>query len=115
MKEQLDLFAQPSPEKALAHSAEQVTTAEYIPKDGPPEYKAAQEMLHFIAYTRLNTWQKEVMWPHLCWIRDEVLPKAVEADRLQFELGYIVGALEMEQLRSRSAARQIAEKYGVTF
>lgn len=112
--DQLDLFAQPPPELALAHKAEDVTQV-YKPKDGPPEYQAACEMLHFIAYTKLNDWQKKVLWPHLCWIRDEVLPKATDKNKLQFELGYIVGSLEIEQLRSRSAAREIAEKYGVTF
>lgn len=115
MSDQLDLFAQPSPELARAHRAEDVTSAEYKPKEGPPEYKAAQEMLHFISYLKLNDWQKKVLWPHLCYIRDEILPKAVGSEKLQFELGYIVGALEIEQLRSRSAAREIAEKYGVTF
>lgn len=115
MKDQFDLFAQPSPELALAHRSEDVTSVEYRPKEGPAEYKAAQEMLHFIAYSKLNNWQKKVLWPHLCWIRDEVLPQAIDKDKLQFELGYIVGSLEIEQLRSRSAAREIAEKYGVTF
>lgn len=113
-EDQLDLFAQPPPELALVHKAEEVTNV-YKAKEGSAEYKAACEMLHFIDYVKLNDWQKKVLWPHLCYIRDEILPKAEEAGKLQFELGYIVGALEIEQLRSRSAAREIANKYGITF
>lgn len=72
-------------------------------------------MLHFIAYLKLNDWQKQVLWPHLRFIAEERMPGLTDHDQLRFELGYIVGTLEVEQLRSRTAAREIAQKYGVTF
>lgn len=114
MSNQLDMFEQPGEEKAKAFSADQVS-AQYKPPEGPPEYQAAWEMINFVSYTKLNDWQKKVLWPHLKFIRDEVMKEAVEKKTLQFELGYIVGALEIEQLRSRTAAREICNKYGVTF
>lgn len=115
VKDQFDLFMQPPPGLARAHPAEDVTSAEYRPKPGAPEYQAAQEMLHFIDYLKLNDWQKKVLWPHLRMIIEDRMPYVTDEYQLKFELGYVVGTLEVEQLRSRTAARQIAEKYGVTF
>jgi hypothetical protein len=115
MTEQLDLFNMPPVEKGKAFASEQVTTQEYKPKEGPAEYKAAQEMVHFIAYNRLNDWQQRILWPHLRNIIEQVMPKAQTPEELKFELGYVVGSLEVEQLRSRSAAREIAKKYNIHF
>lgn len=115
VKDQFDLFMQPPPGLARAHPAEDVTSCEYIPKAGPPEYQAAQEMVHFIDYTKLNDWQKKILWPHLRMIIEDRMPYVTDPFQLKFELGYVVGTLEVEQLRSRTAAKVIAEKYGVTF
>ncbi len=114
---QLDLFSQPPAEFARAHPSEDVTNV-YVPPEGPPEYQAAHEMLKFVDYLKLNEWQRKVLWPHLKWLIEDVMPSAAKTndkDRLRFELGYVVGTLEVEQLRSRAAARQITEKYGITF
>lgn len=115
MSIQLDLFTMPPVEKAGAHRAEDVTTLDYKPREGPAEYKAAQEMIHFISYGKLNDWQRKVLWPHLRNIIENIMPRATTDLELKFELGYVVGSLEVEQLRSRSAARAIANKYGVNF
>ena len=111
-KEQLDLFEQPPAHLARAHSAEQVTNLPYQPKDGDALYKAAQELVHFTAYLKLNDWQQKVLWPHLKALLEH-MRKAEEDHVRWFELGYIVSAMEIEQLRSRSAAAQICQKYGV--
>lgn len=113
-KEQFDLFEQPPPNLSIGHSAEEVTTLEYKPKDGSQHYRAAQELIHFTSYLKLNDWQKRVLWPHL-----QALLKKIEVakDERQswFELGYIISAMEIEQIRSRSAALQICRKYGVDY
>lgn len=112
-KDQFDLFEQPPPELARAHSAEQVTKLEWTPKeDGHPIYLAAQELIHFTAYLKLNEWQQKYLWPHLQQLLERV--KKAESDHVRwFELGYIISAQEVEQLRSRDAAREICKKYGV--
>lgn len=115
MKDQFDLFEQPPASLARAHPAEDVTKAEYRPKPGAPEYMAAQEMIHFIDYLKLGDWQKKILWPHLRMVIEDRMPYVTDELQLRFELGYVVGTLEVEQLRSRTAAREIAEKYGVTF
>jgi hypothetical protein len=116
MASQLDLFNQPPPELSKAHPATDVgaTWRERMNADGPPEYRAAKEMLHFIDYLKLNTWQQKTLWPHLKAVA-ESLHGVTNPDRLRFELGYVVGSLEVEQLRTRSEALKIAEVYGVTF
>lgn len=112
-KDQFDLFEQPPENLARGFSAEQVTTLAYTPKhDGHPMYLAAQELVHFTAYLKLNEWQQKVLWPHLHVLLDRL--RAAESDHVRwFELGYIVSAQEIEQIRSRDAARQICKKYGV--
>lgn len=114
-KDQFDLFMQPPGALARAHTAEDVTSADWHPKPGPAEYQAAQEMIHFIDYLKLGDWQKKVLWPHLRMIIEDRMPYLTDNDQLKFELGYVVGSIEIEQLRSRTEARKIAEKYGITF
>lgn len=112
-KNQLDLFEQPPVNLARAHSSEQVTNNEWSPKeDGHPIFLAAQELVYFTSYLKLNEWQKKVLWPHLIELLDRL--RRAESDHVRwFELGYIISAQEIEQLRSRDAARQICKKYGV--
>ena len=112
-KEQFDLFEQPPANLARAHSAEQVTNLPYMPKeDGHPIFLAAQELVHFTSYLKLSEWQQKYLWPHLKDLLDKL--RRAESDHVRwFELGYIVSAQEIEQLRSRSAAREICKKYGV--
>lgn len=112
---QLDFFDMPPPSLARALQSDDVAQAPYVPKEGPAEYKAAQEMIHFIVYSKLGDWQKKVLWPHLRNIIEDRMPYITDEHQLKFELGYVVGTLEVEQLRSRNAARDIAEKYGITF
>lgn len=65
-----------------------------------------------MATLKFNDWQKSVLIPHLRNLVDKV--RAAESDHVRwFELGYIVSAMEIEQLRSRAAAREICAKYGV--
>lgn len=112
-KEQFDLFEQPPANLARAFSSEQVSTREWKPKDqGEALYEAAQELITFTAYLKLNDWQHKYLWPHL----QSLLKKMKEADsdhKRWFELGYIISAMEVEQLRSRSSAAEICKKYGV--
>lgn len=112
-KEQYDLFEQPPAHLARAHPAEDVTSKKWVPQeDGHPIYLAAQELVHFTDYLKLNKWQQAILWPHLKVLLGKL--KAAESDHIRwFELGYIVSAMEVEQLRSRDAARQICNKYGV--
>lgn len=112
-KEQFDLFEQPPAHLARAHSAEQVSSHPYRPPhDGHPLYLAAQELTHFVAYLKLNDWQQKILWPHLKLLLDHM--RRAESDHVRwFELGYIISAMEVEQLRSRAAAAEICKKYGV--
>jgi hypothetical protein len=112
-KEQFDLFSMPPANLARAHSSEQVTNHEWTPpRDGHPLYLAAQEMIHFTAYLKLTEWQQKHLWPHLESLLDRM--RKAESDHVRwFELGYIISAMEIEQLRSRSAASAICLKYGV--
>jgi hypothetical protein len=112
-KEQFDLFEQPPAHLARGHSSEQITKAEWKPlHDGHPIYLAAQELVHFTAYLSLSEWQQKYLWPHLNDLVNKV--RAAESDHVRwFELGYIISAQEVEQIRSRSAARDICKKYGV--
>lgn len=113
MKDQFDLFEQPPANLARAHSSEQITTKEWVPpKDGHPIFLAAQELVHFTSYLKLNDWQQKVLWPHLKHLLDR-LEKCESDYERWFELGYIISAQEIEQLRSRSAAAAICRKYGV--
>ncbi len=114
-KDQFDLFMQPPPSLSIGHKAEEVTSTEWQPRPGPPEYMAAQEMIHFVDYLKFNDWQKKILWPHLRMIIEDRMPYVDDPFQLKFELGYVVGTLEVEQIRSRTAAKVIAEKYGVTF
>lgn len=111
-KDQLDLFQMPPPGAALAGSKDEFQTDIWKPKAGAPEYMAAQELVHFVSYLKLNDWQKKVLWPHLRYIIDERMTKSEDVD-LRFELGYLIGSMEVEQVRSRSDARGICLKYGV--
>jgi uncharacterized protein YfaT (DUF1175 family) len=112
-KEQFDLFEQPPPHLARAHSAEQITSLPWKPKnEGHPIYLAAQELVHFTSYLKLSDWQQKYLWPHLNLLLEHL--KKAESDEVRwFELGYIISAMEIEQLRSRSAAAEICKKYGV--
>ncbi len=112
-KEQFDLFEQPPPHLARGHSSEQVSPLVWRPPhDGHPMYLAAQELVHFTAYLKLNEWQQKYLWPHLNVLLDRL--RAAESDHVRwFELGYIISAQETEQIRSRSAAAEICKKHGV--
>ncbi|HEX9430806.1 MAG TPA: hypothetical protein VF944_10555 [Candidatus Bathyarchaeia archaeon] len=112
-KEQFDLFEQPPPHLARGHSAEQVSINPWKPpRDGHPLYLAAQELIHFTAYLKLSDWQQKYLWPHMTSLLDKM--RKAESDHVRwFELGYIVSAMEVEQIRSRSAAAEICKKYGV--
>lgn len=112
-KEQFDLFEQPPVHLARAHSSEQVTNLPWKPPaDGHPLYLAAQELIHFTSYLKLSDWQQKVLWPHLKLLLDHM--RRAESDHVRwFELGYIISAMEIEQLRSRAAAADICKKYGV--
>lgn len=111
-KEQFDLFEQPPPTLARGFSSEQVSTTPFNPADGSRFYQAAQELVHFTAWTKLNDWQKKYLWPHLKDLLQKL--KVEERETVQwFELGYIISAMEIEQIRSRSAALEICKKYGV--
>lgn len=112
-KVQYDMFEQPPVDLARAVSSEQVSPVEWVPhEDGHPMYLAAQELVFFTKYLKLNDWQKQFLWPHLHELLDKM--KRADSDHVRwFELGYIISAQEIEQLRSRDAARQICKKYGV--
>lgn len=112
-KEQFDLFEQPPPGLARGFSAEQVSPVAFNPKDGSKQYQAAQELVHYTAYLKLNDWQQKYLWPHLKVLLDRIKAETRE-DILWFELGYIISAMEIEQIRSRSAALEICKKYGVS-
>lgn len=112
-KEQFDLFEQPPPEIARAHSAEQITNLGPKHVEGHQHYRAVYELVHFTSYLKLNDWQKRVLWPHLQSLLERMKAETRE-DVQWFELGYIISAMEIEQLRSRSAAMEICKKYGVT-
>lgn len=111
-KDQFDLFEQPPPHLARGHSAEQVTTLGFDPKLGHKWYQAAQELVHFTSYLKLNEWQQKYLWPHLHVLLERIRLETRE-EICWFELGYIISAQEIEQIRSRSAALEICKKYGV--
>lgn len=112
-KEQFDLFEMPPENLARAFSAEQVSNVPYTPQyAGHPIYQAAQELVKFAAYLKLNDWQQRVLWPHLQILLDKVRKSESDHEKW-FELGYIISAMEIEQLRSRTAAAEICAKYGV--
>lgn len=113
-KEQFDLFEQPPENLARAYPAEHIVGDKgwKPPEDGHPIYLAAQELIHFTAYLKLSDWQQKVLWPHLRLLLGHM--KKAESDHVRwFELGYIISAMEIEQLRSRAAAADICKKYGV--
>lgn len=112
--EQLDLFQQPPNDVAKSYPAEHIVGEKgwTPPKDGNKFFLAAQELVHFTAYLRLNEWQQKVLWPHLKTLLDRI-ERATDPNILWFELGYIISAMEIEQLRSRAAAMEICKKYGV--
>lgn len=114
-KDQYDMFQQPPVHLARGLSAEQVTSLPWTPKnDGHPLYLAAQELVHFTAYLKLNEWQQKFLWPHLNQLLDKM--RRAESDHVRwFELGYIISAQEVEQIRSRSEALSICKKHGVEF
>lgn len=113
-KDQFDLFEQPPNDVARGYPAEHIMGEKVWtpPHDGSTFYLAAQELVHFTAYLKLNEWQQKVLWPHL-----KVLLKKIAAETrheiLWFELGYIISAMEIEQIRSRAASLEICKKYGV--
>ena len=111
-KDQFDLFEQPPVELARGFSAEQVTDLGPPPVQGSKFYQAAYELVHFTAYLKLNDWQRKILWPHLHILLDRVKNEPDE-NMLYFELGYIISAQEIEQIRSRSAAAEICRKYGI--
>lgn len=110
---QLDLFEMPPPGLARVSNAEDFSPKPWSPKEqGEAMYMAAQELVELTSYLKLNDWQKSVLWPHL----KTLLGKMKEADsdhRKWFELGYIISALEIEQLRTRSNSLEICKKYGI--
>lgn len=114
MTYQLDLFGTPALEQKKAHFAEEVSPVEYKPIPGNNWYMAAQELVHYTAYLKLNDWQKQILWPHLGTIVKN-MAYMTEPKDLWFELGYLVSAMEIEQLRNRADARKIVQKYGITF
>jgi hypothetical protein len=115
-KQQFDLFEQPPPELAKAHRAEEVAPVSlWKPRPGNKFYEAGQALVHFTDYLKLNDWQKAVLWPHLKYLVEEKLRHVKEDHEAMFEMGYVISAMEIEQLRSRSEARIICERYGVTF
>lgn len=111
-KGQFDLFEQPPPNLARGHPAEDVTKNQYNPKPGTDHYRAAQELIHFTDYLKLNEWQQKYLWPHLKMLLERI-EKETRDDIKWFELGYIISAMEIEQIRSRDAALEICRKYGV--
>lgn len=113
MKEQFDLFEQPPPGLARGLSGEQVLGRDYETRQkGHSHYLAAHELVHFTSYLKLNDWQQKYLWPHLQSLVEKI--KVAESDHAKwFELGYIISAQEVEQIRSRSAALAICKKYGV--
>lgn len=113
--QQLDMFEQPPAEKAKAYPSEYICGDKpwTPPKDGTAFFKAAQELIHFTAYLALNDWQQKVLWPHLQNLLKRI-EKETRPEILWFELGYIISAMEIEQLRSRSAALDICKRHGVT-
>lgn len=113
MKDQFDLFEQPPEHLSRVQDAETLCKGGWHPKeDGHPMYLAAQELVNMTMYLKLNDWQQKVLWPHLKLLLEKM--KEAESDHVRwFELGYIISAQEIEQLRSRSAAAAICRKYGV--
>lgn len=113
-KEQFDLFDQPPPNLARAFKAEDVTNKPWGPTEGGNNIlEAAKELVHFTSYLKLSDWQQEYLWPHLKNLLVK-MEKAETDSEKWFELGYIISAMEIEQLRSRTAAAEICAKYGVT-
>ena len=76
-------------------------------------HKVAQEILHRVSESKLSDWQEQWLKPHLNRLLDKM---AAARDPYQrwFELGYIISALEVEQLMKRSEAMKICSKYRVT-
>lgn len=113
-KQQFDLFEQPPPSLARGHSAEEVSTTPFRPKEGTEHYHAAQELIHFTDWLKLNDWQQKYLWPHLKDLLEKM--RVAEQEHVKwFELGYIISAMEIEQIRSRSAALEICKKHGVQY
>jgi len=114
-KEQFDLFEQPPENIARGYPAEHIVGDRgwHPPHDGNDFYLAAQELVHFTTYLKLNEWQQKVLWPHLKVLLERIKTET-RSEILWFELGYIISAMEIEQIRSRSAALEICKKYGVT-
>jgi hypothetical protein len=115
---QLDFFAQATNrDDRKAGCAEDVGTTwmerENGPEHGSPEFRAIREMLHFVDYLKLNRWQQGTLWPWLTTIGPMAHDAPQDRERMRFELGYVIGALEVEQLRTRSEALEICRKYGV--
>jgi hypothetical protein len=115
---QLDFFSQPkNREDRKAGTAEDVGTTwrerENGPEVGSPEYRAIREMLHFVDHLKLNRWQQGTLWPWLTTIGPPAKDHESGSDRAMFELGYVIGCLEVEQLRTRSEALEICRHYGV--
>lgn len=111
---QLSFFEQPQGDQARSQRAEYVgsTWTDRENVEGPPEYRAIKEMVTFVTYLKFNPWQMKVFWP---WIQMsfESLKGETDPDKLRFALGYFIGALETEQVRSRAEAAEICRKYGV--
>lgn len=115
---QLDFFAAASNrDDRKAGKAEDVGTTwterENGPSVGSPEFRAIRELLHFVDYLKLNPWQQKTLWPWLTTIGPCARDVQDDPMRMRFNLGYVVGALEVEQLRTRSEAAEICKKYGV--
>lgn len=84
----------------------------FDPKKGNKFFQAAQELVHYTSWLKLNTWQQSILWPHLKVLLGRI-EKETREEILWFELGYIISAMEIEQLRSRAAALEICKKYGI--
>lgn len=115
---QLDFFtAASNREDRKAGKAEDVGTTwterENGPERGSPEFRAMREMLHFVDFLKLNRWQQQTLWPWLTTIGPCAKDHQHDRERMRFELGYVVGAMEVEGLRTRSDAAEICLKYGV--
>jgi hypothetical protein len=109
---QLDFFRLAPDAPKRAHVPSDFVAETWSPPEGTPEFRAVYAMVHYVSYTRLNAWQAQVLWPWLSSVRDEM--RTVEdRSRRMFMVGYVVGALEVEQLRNRTDAAAICADYGV--
>jgi hypothetical protein len=66
-----------------------------------------------VDYLKLSKWQQGTMWPWLTTIGPCARDYADDRLRMSFELGYVIGAMEIEQLRTRSEALEICKHYGI--